>query len=1015
MFFEDNMNISQDQGEGSVRETDHREQESPPLFERKQSAFVAFLRSILRPGRLASASVHPDKILLKIGLRKFVVSIGDVEETAIDSNRSGKRCRMKIRTDKHNIRFSGISKANATAISDAIETERCNWWKRVFTERGSALRQAHEQITDPQEFITANAFRNIVSECEISAGDLAMRWPKSLPQIPEIRMLLDIFRFLEDANEPDARERINRIFVKNEMMRSKDLFDRVESRPLTEEQRKAVVTDERRNLVIAAAGSGKTSVIVAKSGWLVRRMKRKPSEILLLAFARDARKEMEERIRKRLGDRIADEMTVATFHSLGLQIIGEVEGKRPGLAASAGNDKALFDRIKEIVNEMLNSQDVSGKMHKWFEDYFAPYKSVHEFKNWGEYHDYIRKFDIRSLKGETVKSFEECEIANFLYLHGINYEYEASYKHDLSTSQKRQYKPDFYLPDHDLYIEHFGIDAEGNTASFVPKETYLQEMEWKREVHAKHETVLIETFSHEQTNGKLIRNLEEKLASHNVEISPIDKEKTFALLEKQGRVDPFARTMAVFLQHFKASGLSLFQIEQQINLVKDRQERRRMRKFIALFRIIFDRYQKALKQSGEIDFNDMIRSATELIEQGRYPSPFKYILIDEFQDISPGRAKLVKALLDSNPQARMFAVGDDWQAIYRFGGADIEVMRNFKGHFGEFERTHLATTFRCAQGIAKVATDFIMRNPAQISKTVEAVRKSTGPAIHMGLSNGNGKEQSLLKEALDRISQDAKLNEGTSEVLLLGRYRHLRPRNLKYLKEQYPGLRFTYMTIHRSKGLEADYVVVLGLCMGKYGFPVEIADDPLFNLVLATPETYPNAEERRLLYVALTRARRQAFLLAEGGPPSEFVMEMMSENTDIELFGRKPEKDISCRKCVGGRMERRENSRTKNSFYGCSSFPLCEHMERTCPKCGNGLPVRSGKSYICQSCGGSIEACPKCDGWLDLRMGKYGRFMGCSNYPVCTYTRNQYTNNRKNRLHPLRPHESNRETREICQ
>ena len=197
------------------------------------------------------------------------------------------------------------------------------------------------------------------------------------------------------------------------------------------------------------------------------------------------------------------------------------------------------------------------------------------------------------------------------------------------------------------------------------------------------------------------------------------------------------------------------------------------------------------------------------------------------------------------------------------------------------------------------------------------------------------------------------------------------------------------MTVHRSKGLEADYAVVLGLYSGKLGFPAEIADDPLLDLVLAAPEAHPNAEERRLLYVAVTRARRQVFLLAEGGRPSEFVTELIDGGYDVEVFGRPPESDVPCPRCGGGgRLERRENARDQSVFYGCSNFPLCEHTAAACPRCGNGLPVRSGEAYICRDCGGSIEACPVCDGWLNARMGRYGRFLGCSNFPNCNYTRN---------------------------
>ena len=343
-------------------------------------------------------------------------------------------------------------------------------------------------------------------------------------------------------------------------------------------------------------------------------------------------------------------------------------------------------------------------------------------------------------------------------------------------------------------------------------------------------------------------------------------------------------------------------------------------------------------------------------------------------------------MLDSSPGAQLFAVGDDWQAIYRFGGSDIAVMREFGDQFGDFERIDLETTFRCSDRIAAVATDFVLRNPAQIRKTVRSTRKADRPAVHVGLPGEEG--LSLLKEALDRIAEDAARHDGISEVLLLGRYRHLQPQNLGSLAKQYASLRFSYMTVHRAKGLEADYAVVLGLCAGKHGFPVEIADDPLLDLVLAAPEALPNAEERRLLYVALTRARRKVFLLAEGGPPSAFVTELIDGKYDVTVFGRLPEGDVPCPICKEGRLERRENARDGSIFYSCSNWPYCEHTERPCPSCGTGLPVRSGGAFHCRDCGGSIEACPVCDGWLETRMGRFGRFLGCSNFPDCNYTRN---------------------------
>ena len=201
-------------------------------------------------------------------------------------------------------------------------------------------------------------------------------------------------------------------------------------------------------------------------------------------------------------------------------------------------------------------------------------------------------------------------------------------------------------------------------------------MEWKRQLHAERGTVLVETFTHERADGRLIRNLTEKLAAHGVNLTPVPRERVFAALEERGRVDPFTRLLATFLQHFKGSRLSLGEIAER---ARDLGDGGRATAFVAVFGPVFERYQETLSGAGEIDFHDMINRATDHVEAGRYRSPFGYILVDEFQDISPARARLLKALLDRSPGAQLFAVGDDWQAIYRFGGSDIAVMAGIRG------------------------------------------------------------------------------------------------------------------------------------------------------------------------------------------------------------------------------------------------------------------------------------------------------------------------------------------------
>ena len=949
------------------------------VFEAGRTGFASFLFAILRPRDARAALVDAETVRVMYGKRPVIVPHSILDDVVVTDGLIWSRAHFRYSSGR--ARISGLSRESAGVLAEALETARCDWWQRVLASLSETLKSAHDRIAalaDPPRYVTAAEMRDLEFEARNATSETGQHWPEALADAPEIRMLRETLAFL--AAPEEARKKANDTYIANELIRSRKLLDTIEARPLTEEQRKAVVIDEQNNLVIASAGSGKTSVIVAKAGWLLHRMHRNPSELLLLAFAKDASKEMRERLHARLGGETARRIRVSTFHALGMAIIGKAEGKRPSLSPVAENEKGLFELLKNIVADLFTDSKLSRTLRNWFQGEFAPYASEHEFKNWGEYWDYIRKFDIRSLQGESVRSFEECEIANFLYLNGVEYKYEAPYEHETATSKHRQYKPDFHLPEHGIYIEHFGIDANGKTASFVDREKYLKEMEWKCATHAKHETTLIETYSHEHASGKLLRNLTDKLAEHGVSLAPLPQEKVFEVLQQQERLDPFTRLVATFLQHFKGSRLSLSELAQRA--ASHRHPARAMA-FVAVFGPIYERYQESLNSSEEIDFHDMINRATELVESGRFRSPFKYILVDEFQDISPSRAALLKALLDNSPGAQLFAVGDDWQAIYRFAGSDIAVMREFGERFGDYERIDLETTFRCSDHIAEVATEFVLRNPAQIRKKVRSANKANRPAVQIGLPDD--KNLSSLKEALDRIADDARRHEGTSEVLLLGRYKHLRPRHMTSLRSRYPGLRFSWRTIHGAKGLEADYAVVLGVCTGKYAFPSEIDDDPLLGLVLAAPDAHPNAEERRLLYVALTRAKRQVFLLADGVAPSSFVSELTGSGYDVEVFGHPPVGDVACPRCVRGKLRRRENAKNGNFFYGCSNFPLCEYTARACPKCGTGLLVKTDGVWCCRDCEADIEACPACNGWLEERMGKYGRFLGCSNYPECRY------------------------------
>ena len=973
-----------------MRELSSQERETKSPITMRRTGLASVLFAILRSGNARAITVRANAVSLSFGSKSTEVSLGDVKGADLEAGGRWAGIRLRHATGKTTV--SGLARNDAEAIVDALETARVDWWRRALAAQIGTLSSVHDRLTqfaDPPKFVTGEVIRDLKCVAEVAAGGFVGHWPNTLSNAPEIQMLRRILEFLEAPDH--ARTKANEAFVANELARSRGFFDRIEDHALTEEQRRAVVVDEHRNLVVAAAGSGKTSVIVAKAGWLVSRGYRQPSELLLLAFAKDASKEMEERLGGRLGVDTARGLTVRTFHSLGLAIIGEAEGRRPTLARSAENDRALFDLLKGIVADLLTVGKVSAALLRWFQDWFAPYRNEHECKSWGEYWDYIRRYDIRSLKGEMVKSYEECEIANFLYLNGVAYEYEAAYEHNTATPERRQYQPDFCLTEAGIYIEHFGLDAGGKTAPFVDQDKYLEDMEWKRQTHAEHGTVLIETFSHERADGKLIDKLREKLAVHGVALSPIPRDEVFAVLDKQGRVDPFTRLLATFLQHFKGARLSFGEVSQQAASLRDRG---RAKAFLAVFRPIFERYQETLSRSGEIDFHDMINRATDLVEAGKYRSPFGYILVDEFQDISPARARLLKALLKQSPTAQLFAVGDDWQAIFRFGGSDISVMREFEEHFGDSRRMDLETTFRCSDRIAAVATDFVLRNPAQnpqdgtfdaLGGRTERSYRTPGGRKPLHVARGAGQDRRRRDRAPNR--RRGRAQSQTGRIAL--------------------GAVSAYATAeHGRTGKAVSWIEVLlqdsaplegarrRLCGGSRLVLRQIRfsrRDHRRSFARSGAGGAGRSSQCRGTAPALCRHHPcQATGLPACGRRTTLVFCQGTDRRgyDVIVFGRPPEGDVACPVCVEGRLERRENSRNGSIFYGCSNWPLCEHRHRACQGCGTGLPVKEDSGFRCRDCGQSIEPCPVCDGWLETRMGRYGRFLGCSNWPRCDHTRN---------------------------
>ena len=790
------------------------------------------------------------------------------------------------------------------------------------------------------------------------------------------------------ADPRTARANAIAAFVTTELDRWKVFFDRIESKPLTPEQRLSVVVDEDATLVLAGAGSGKTSVITAKAAYLVKSGIRQPEEILLLAFAKNAAEEMSERVEARSGV----PLVARTFHAIAYDIIGIVEGSKPALADHATDDLAFTNLIKQILKELVHSlSEVSNAIIRFFAHFFVEPKTEWDFKTKHDFYTHMEAQDLRTLQGEKVKSYEELQIANWLYENGVEYEYEPNYKHKVAEIGRRDYQPDFRLTESGIYIEHFGVRREKTasgerlvTAPFVNRDEYLAGMDWKRRIHAEHQTTLIETYSYERQEGRLLISLAEKLAPH-VTLKPRPVDTIYDRIVELKQVDDFSKLLGTFLRKFKSGGCSLQDCETKSDKMK---LGKRAQAFLDVFAPVFAEYQKRL--DDRIDFEDMILRAARYAETGRYVSPFRHILVDEFQDISQSRARLVKALKSQHSDVRIFAVGDDWQSIFRFAGSDIHLMRhfgpefggNFDGEAGVHRAVDLGRTFRSVDQIAFAARTFVLRNPAQIDKQIVPAGTAKEPAIRV-VTVAKGEDEAKLSEMLNALSATKPSGANPTTVLLLGRYRFIEP-DMQVLRRRHPSLKITFKTIHASKGLEADHVILLNADSGRMGFPSEIVDDALLSMVSPEEETYQNAEERRVMYVAMSRARHSLTILASNARPSSFVTELRKDPAYGIVAAQGVEQEAhDCGEC-GGRLLG-VTGQDGRIWYRCEHVQHCGNLLPACPSCGIALPRSSeGMGEVTCTCGATYPTCPDCpDGWLVARSGKFGGFMGCVRYPSC--------------------------------
>jgi len=870
--------------------------------------------------------------------------------------------------------IQGLRKRDAQVL---FEWLRSYWIAKLSPEVLSAADQIQDILT--QGYTRSSRFTQ--------AFQLATDMTAMFRVVPEPSWSegLDItpFQYVAQIAQWQRRDLENhrQQYVAEQLDRYSEYFDQIESQPLTQRQREACVIDEDNNLVLAGAGTGKTSTMVGRAGYLIKSGQANGNEILMLAFANKAAVEMQERIELRLPD---CSITCSTFHKLGKSIIASVEGQQPALTPFAEDEKGLAKQVSQWFESHLETPEYRDLTLKYFQYYLYPQANPFDFESEGAYFDYILANDIRTLKGEAVKSLGECQVANYLLKQGIEYRYEADYEHNTATPLHRQYRPDFYLPEHGIYIEYYGIDSEGKTAPYINQAEYLRSMEWKRQLHQQMGTQLIELYHYQMLEGDLFAEIDQQLSGLGVQYDPLSPEAVLDTLREFGAINSFAVLLAELLKRYRANCYETDQIE---TVCAQTDNEAQVKAALTLLRPILADYQSMLDRAGHIDFDDMIGKAIQYVKSGRFKSPWRYILVDEFQDISDARARLVKYLRDAAGNCSLFCVGDDWQAIYRFTGSDLRFTTNFSANFGATKVSALDLTFRFNNSISDIATRFVLQNPFQVNKQLNTHCKVNRPAVSLLREDNRaskGEDTGRLEKVLSSIAAQAKPR---STVYLLGRFGFNLPDRTQLLKlnKQFEQITIQSYTIHASKGKEADYVVILGLETGKHGFPSEKTTHPLLEALLPTMDDHPYSEERRLFYVALTRAKHRAYLITDMAVASKFVVELLQDEYEIELnefetsLSQQLLHLLKCIKCKTGTLVPRQSQ--FGQFFGCNKFPLCNHKERGCQQCGSQMR-RSDRFKVCinPDCQNWVPICPKCGAEMTLRKGRYGEFWGCRNY-----------------------------------
>ena len=811
------------------------------------------------------------------------------------------------------VRLRGIKKSEATSLAAALlrlkfvlPVDDAVDWNGTVVQLLSERRTNQRWITREEtvELIDRRPERLLIDR--VRAGRCETLFDAD--QLAAVVFLdADIPALVNDANEE---------IMAAELSSRRSFFDTIEKSPLTDEQARAVVCFDNRVQVLAAAGAGKTSVMVARAAYAVSRGFVAPDRILLLAFNKAAATELQKRVTARFKNAGIDSSGIraSTFHSFGLSVIGRASGEKPRLAQwlDQGQD---VDMVMRIVDKIRDASELFRYHWDLYRLLLANAPTDLDEKVPDGYDKAARVTGYKTFSGVVVKSHGERLIADFLYLSGVEFQYEKAYDYPVADETHSQYRPDFYYPSIDVWHEHWALDQLGQPPAEF--HGYAEGMAWKRRLHVEHGTQLLESTWADVMFGDGLAKLEVELKGLGVTFDWDPDRPIKDQWVRPMKHEDLARLVRTFMAHVKSNSWTTEDLEHRLTSDVVHLNGFRTRLFLELYWQIHVEWEKLLAEDHSVDFEDMLVQAADHLEAGRVECSHDLIMVDEFQDASQARARLVRGLV-KEPGRFLLAVGDDWQSINRFAGADLSVMTRFEEWFGGGPQLVLTTTFRCAQTICDVARVFVTKNPSQFEKPMRSVSEDSAGSVTIVRANEDARAVASYLDRLSNAVSDSSVVTGPSgkvSVDVLGRYGFQRsdvPRSPP------PNLVVTFRTMHGSKGLEADYIIIPGMTTGTYGFPSNITDDPVLDLAMPAPESFAHAEERRLLYVSLTRARSEVVLIAPPDRMSPFVVELLKDpHVSLTDDGGHPVE--ICPKCGEGTLVVRNGP--YRQFLACSTFP----------------------------------------------------------------------------------------------